>query len=41
MTYPIAVPAGDEVFEFGAVLYKSHAEISDGFCLIKTVDFEA
>ena len=40
MTFPIVVPAGDEVFEFGAVLYESHAEICDGFGLITTVNFE-
>ncbi|QFG15324.1 hypothetical protein 4L372X_012 [Aeromonas phage 4_L372X] len=40
MTFPIVIPAGDEAFEFGAVLYESHAEISDGFGLITTVNFE-
>ena len=40
MTFPIVVPSGDEAFEFGAILYESHAEISDGFGLITTVNFE-
>ena len=40
MIFPIVVPAGDEAFEFGAVLYDSHAEINDGLGLITTVNFD-
>ena len=40
MTFPIVIPAGDEAFEFGAILYDSHAEISCGSEWISTVNFE-